>query len=186
VRLSLSASGDLVVNAAPLESDPLPIPALVRFADSAVDREDVKLFHKTTNRELYRQLLDSAPDCYDLLLWNEDSFVTELTRFNLLAFIDGRWTTPPVEDGLLGGTLRQELLGAGLLEEATLTKDHLRTGQILAAINSVRGLLILRPKDLDSWALEPMPDASGCDPLVRPLIRHIHEVMSRREVLGSR
>ena len=113
VRLSLSASGDLTVHAAPLESDPLPVPALVRFADSPVDREDVKLFHKTTNRELYRHLLGSAPDCYDLLLWNEDGFVTELTRFNLLAFIDGRWTTPPVEHGLLGGTLRQELLEAG-------------------------------------------------------------------------
>jgi para-aminobenzoate synthetase / 4-amino-4-deoxychorismate lyase len=182
VRLLLSNSGDLTVNAAPLESDPLPIPSLLRFADSPVDPEDVKLFHKTTNRELYRRLLDSAPDCYDLFLWNEDGFVTELTRFNLLAFIGGRWITPPVEHGLLAGTLRQELLRVGLVEEAALTKVCLRTAQSVAAINSVRGLLVLRPKDVDSWLLEPMPDASDGDIVFRPLIRHIHHVMSRREV----
>jgi para-aminobenzoate synthetase / 4-amino-4-deoxychorismate lyase len=182
VRLSLSISGDLTVDAAPLESDSLPVPALVRFADSPVDREDVKLFHKTTNRELYRHLLGSAPDYYDLFLWNEDEFVTELTRFNLLAFIGDRWITPPVEHGLLAGTLRQELLRVGLVEEAALTKVFLRTAQILAAINSVRGLLVLRPKDVDSWFLEPMPDASTCESDFRPLIRHIQDVMSRREV----
>ncbi len=53
VRLSLSISGHFTVNATPLESDPLPVPALVRVADSPVDREEVKLFHKTTDRELY-------------------------------------------------------------------------------------------------------------------------------------
>ncbi len=182
VRLSLSISGDLTVKAVPLESDPLPVPALVRFADSPVDREDVKLFHKTTNRKLYRHLLGSVPDCYDLLLWNEEGLVTELTRFNLLAFIDGRWTTPPVEHGLLGGTLRQELLSAGLAQEAALPKAGFRSRQVLAAINSVRGLLVLQPNDIDSWLLEPTPDASACDPVFRPLIRHIHQVMSRQQV----
>jgi para-aminobenzoate synthetase / 4-amino-4-deoxychorismate lyase len=92
VRLLLFASGDLAVDAVPLESDPLPVPARVRFAGSAVNRGDLKLFHKTTNRELYLRLLDSTPDCYDVLLWNEDAFVTELTRFNALAWVDGRWT----------------------------------------------------------------------------------------------
>jgi para-aminobenzoate synthetase / 4-amino-4-deoxychorismate lyase len=181
VRLSLSIAGELTVNAASLESDPLPVPALVRFANSSVDREDVKLFHKTSNRELYRHLLGSVPNCYDLVLWNEDAFVTELTRFNLLAF-DGRWTTPPVEHGLLAGTLRQELLRVGLVEEAALTKAQFGTGQVLAAINSVRGMLVLRPKEVDSWFLEPMPDAPECDPIFRPLIRHIRDVMNRREV----
>jgi para-aminobenzoate synthetase/4-amino-4-deoxychorismate lyase len=180
VRLSLSISGHCTVNATPLELDPLPVPALVRVADSPVDREEVKLFHKTTDRELYRHLLGSLPHCYDLLLWNEEAFVTELTRFNLLAFIDGRWTTPPVEHGLLAGTLRQELLRSGLVEEAALTKDASRSERFLAAINSVRGLLVLKPSGVDSWFLEPMPGASTCDPVFSPLIRHVHEVMTER------
>ena len=127
VRLLLSETGDLNIDVTPLESVPLPACAPVRFAGSPVDRAESALFHKTTNRELYRRQLDSAPDCYDVLLWNEDAFVTELTRFNVLACISGQWTTPPVEHGLLRGTLRQELLRTRLVEEADLTKDGRET-----------------------------------------------------------
>jgi para-aminobenzoate synthetase/4-amino-4-deoxychorismate lyase len=178
VRLSLSVSGDLTIEVVPLESDPLPVPALVRFADSPVDRAEPRLFHKTTNRELYRRLLAAAPEYYDLLLWNEDDLVTELTRFNVLAFMDGRWTTPPVEHGLLNGTLRQELLRAGLVKEAELTKDGARNAQALAAVNSVRGLHVLRPKSDDSWLLEPIPECSGDQTNLGPLVHHVNQVMT--------
>jgi para-aminobenzoate synthetase / 4-amino-4-deoxychorismate lyase len=179
-RLSLSASGDLAVDAVPLESDPLPVCALVRFAGSPVDRAKPTLFHKTTNREHYRRLLDSAPDCYDVLLWNEDAFVTELTRFNVLACMGGRWTTPPIEHGLLRGTLRQELLRTHLVEEADLTKDHVRNAQALAVVNSVRGLLMLRPQAHDYWLLEPIPEGSDRHSVFRPLIHHVQRVMKQR------
>jgi para-aminobenzoate synthetase/4-amino-4-deoxychorismate lyase len=180
VRLLLSVSGELSIDATPLESDPLPVPALVTFASSAVDRGDAKLFHKTTNRELYLRLLGSAPDCYDLLLWNKEAFVTELTRFNVLAWMNGRWTTPPVEHGLLCGTLRQELLQAGLVEEADLSKDHLVTAQALAAVNSVRGLLLLRPINDDSWLLEPIHEGPDRDSAFWPLIHHVDQVTGRQ------
>ena len=180
VRLLLSVSGELSIDATPLESDPLPVPALVTFASSAVDRGDAKLFHKTTNRELYLRLLGSAPDCYDLLLWNKEAFVTELTRFNVLAWMNGRWTTPPVEHGLLCGTLRQELLQAGLVEEADLSKDHLVTAQALAAVNSVRGLLLLKPINDDSWLLEPIHEGPDRDSAFWPLIHHVDQVMGRQ------
>jgi para-aminobenzoate synthetase/4-amino-4-deoxychorismate lyase len=180
VRLLLSASGGLAVDAVPLESDPLPVPALVRFAGSAVNRSDPKIFHKTTNRELYLRLLDSAPDCYDVLLWNEDGFVTELTRFNLLACADGRWTTPRIEHGLLCGTLRHELLRAGLVEEMDLTKDHLRTARSLATVNSVRGLLMLRPVADETWLLESIPEDSERDSVFWSLVHYVDKVMNRR------
>ena len=182
VRLLLSASGDLAVDAVPLDSDPLPVPALVRFAGSAVSRGDPKLFHKTTNRELYVRLLDAAPDCYDVVLWNEADFVTELTRFNLLSHVDGRWTTPPIEHGLLGGTLREELLRAGLVEEMDLTKDGLRTARALAAVNSVRGLLTLRPIADATWLLESLPKDSDRDSVFWSLIHHVDKVMNRRTI----
>jgi para-aminobenzoate synthetase / 4-amino-4-deoxychorismate lyase len=179
VRLLLFASGDITVDALPLESDPLPVRARVRFAGSVVNREDPKLFHKTTNRELYLRLLDSAHDCYDVLLWNEGAFVTELTRFNVLAWMDGRWITPGVKHGLLCGTLRQELLRAGLVEEGDLTKDRLVTVPALAAINSVRGLLMLRPITDDSWFLEPIAEGSDYDSAFSPLIHHVVQTMGR-------
>jgi para-aminobenzoate synthetase/4-amino-4-deoxychorismate lyase len=179
VRLLLSVSGELSIDAMSLESDPLPVPALVKYASSAVDRADAKLFHKTTNREPYLRLLGLAPDCYDLFLWNKEAFVTELTRFNVLAWINGRWITPPVEHGLLCGTLRQELLQAGLVEEADLTKDHLVTAQALAAVNSVRGLLMLRPINDDAWFLEPIPEDPDRDSAFWPLIHHVDQVMGQ-------
>jgi para-aminobenzoate synthetase / 4-amino-4-deoxychorismate lyase len=151
----------------------------VRFAGTAVDRRDAKFFHKTTNRELYLRLLDSAPECYDLLLWNGEAFVTELTRFNVLAWMNGRWTTPPVEHGLLCGTLRQELLRAGLVEEADLAKDRIVTAPALAAVNSVRGLLQLRPINDEAWLLEPIHEEPDRDSLFSPLIHHLDQVMGR-------
>jgi para-aminobenzoate synthetase / 4-amino-4-deoxychorismate lyase len=181
VRLLLSVSGEFRVDAVPLESDPLPARAPVKFADSSVDRAEPTLFHKTTNREHYRRLLDSAPDCYDVLLWNENAFVTELTRFNVLACMSGQWTTPPVEHGLLRGTLRQELLRTRLVDEADLTKNQLRNAQALAAVNSVKGLLLLRPQAQDVWILEPMAEGSDCHSLFRPLMHDVHRVMKQRE-----
>jgi hypothetical protein len=68
------------------------------------------------------------------------------------------------------GTLPQELLRTGFVEEANLTKDHVRNAQALAVVNSVRGLLMLRPRAHDSWLLEPIPEGSDCDSLFRPCI----------------
>jgi para-aminobenzoate synthetase/4-amino-4-deoxychorismate lyase len=177
VRLLLSVSGDLSVDVLPLGSDPLPACALVRFANSPVDKAKPTLFHKTTDRELYRRLLDSMPDCYDVLLWNEDTFVTELTRFNVLACTGGQWKTPPVEHGLLRGTLCQELLRVRLVEEAGLTKHDVRNAQAIAAINSVRGLLMLKPQAYDVWLLEPVTKDSAANPMFRPVVDHVQRVM---------
>jgi branched-subunit amino acid aminotransferase/4-amino-4-deoxychorismate lyase len=107
--------------------------------------------------------------------------VTELTRFNVLARMDDQWTTPPVEHGLLNGTLRQELLRAGLVKEAELTKDCARNAQALAAVNSVRGLLMLRPKGDDSWLLEPIPECLDGHAAFGPLVHQVVQVMNRRE-----
>ncbi len=104
----------------------------------------------------------------------------------MLACIAGQWTTPPVEHGLLRGTLRQELLGTRLVEEAELTKDGLRNAHALAAINSVRGVLMLRPKSHDLWLLEPILEGSDCYSVFGPLVRHVHQVMSLPESPANR
>ena len=161
----------------PLQSDPLPPDALVKLANSPVDSDETILFHKTTHRQRYCDLLKLAPDCYDLLLWNGQGFVTELTRFNLLAFLDGQWTTPPIEHGLLPGSLRQELLRTGIIREMPLKKGDLRTAKALSAINSVRGMLILSQSSEDSWLLEPVRGSSDRDALFAPLFHGIERLM---------
>ncbi len=179
VRILLSAAGDITIHMAPLSSDPIPSRAQVRFADFPVDRAELMLFHKTTNREIYRRLLDSAPDCYDVMLWNKEGLVTELTRFNLIAHVDGKWKTPRVEHGLLRlrGTLCQELLADHLLEKADLTKCELKNSQSIAVLNSVRGLLALNPLPNDTWLLEPLTEDSDRDPKLRPLICRVGRLM---------
>ncbi len=181
VRLLLSRSGKLAVNVVPLKSDPLPPQALVKFAKLPVNSAETMLFHKTTHRQFYRDLLELAPECYDLLLWNEQAFVTELTRFNLLSFADGQWTTPPLEHGLLAGSLRQELLQTGVIRERPLTKYDLGTATALAAINSVRGMLILSRSSEDYWILEPTVKPSDRDIVFAPLFHCIERLMHPRE-----
>jgi para-aminobenzoate synthetase/4-amino-4-deoxychorismate lyase len=178
VRLLLASSGDLTVEAVPLEADPLPRPALVKFANLPVDKAEPMLFHKTADRALYRRLLHSLPDCYDVLLWNKDAFVTELTRFNVLVCTGGQWQTPSMEQGLLRGTLCQELLRGSLVEEAGLTKHDVRNAQAIAAVNSVRGLVMLRPEGPEAWFLELMAEDSDRDPVFRPLIAQVRQLMN--------
>jgi hypothetical protein len=66
-----------------------------------------------------------------------------------------------------------------LVAEADLTKDQVRNAQALAAVNSVRGLLMLRPQSHDSWLLEPTTEESGRLSVFKPLIHHLHRLMNQ-------
>jgi para-aminobenzoate synthetase/4-amino-4-deoxychorismate lyase len=158
VRLLLSATGDTKVETAPLDDDPIPPRVLVRLAGSPVDPADLTLFHKSTDRSIYRRLLRAAPDCYDVLLWNKEHFVTELTRFNVITWIRGKWKTPRIQNGVLNGTLRQELLANDRIEEADLTIREVRNAESICAVNSVRGILMMKPCATDTWFLERVTD----------------------------
>jgi para-aminobenzoate synthetase/4-amino-4-deoxychorismate lyase len=106
------------------------------FADAPIDPGDVFLYHKTTNRRVY----DAArrPDADDVILWNADRQVTETTIANIVAEIDGRKLTPPVECGLLPGTFRAQLLDDHVIEEGVITIDQIREASSLWLVNSVR------------------------------------------------
>jgi para-aminobenzoate synthetase/4-amino-4-deoxychorismate lyase len=79
-----------------------------------------------------------------VILWNEFGDVTEATDYNVVAEVDGRMVTPPVESGLLAGTLRAELLANGTIEERRVTLDQLRGAVRLWLVNSVRGMVEAR------------------------------------------
>ena len=74
-----------------------------------------------------------------VLLWNDAGEITEATDANVVVEIDGRKVTPPVECGLLAGTMRGALLDAGEVTEQRVTVDQLRSGATFWLINSVRG-----------------------------------------------
>ncbi|HLR64701.1 MAG TPA: bifunctional chorismate-binding protein/class IV aminotransferase [Pseudogracilibacillus sp.] len=112
--------------------------AVVTFADEPIHRNNIYLYHKTTNRKIYQERKEQHPDVFDVLLMNERHEVTEFTIGNLVIELDGKLYTPPVTSGLLAGTFRQYLLNAGQIEEKVLYKEDVLKAEKIWLINSVR------------------------------------------------
>ncbi len=138
VRLVLSRKGCVKVETAPLKNASQNRALSVRISPLPVDSLDPLLFHKTTRREPYTSRLNMYPLCEEIILINERGEATECSIGNLVAKLDGRYVTPPISCGLLGGTFRAELLSRGKLTEQVLIVDDLKRAEALYMINSVR------------------------------------------------
>lgn len=135
LRLVSTRSGAFSLVAEPLPEWPESF--RVALAAQPIDARDAMFYHKTTSRNRYDSL--RVPDFDETLLYNEAGEITEGT-FTTVAFRrEGHWFTPPVECGLLPGTLRAELIDRGELREARLMVDELATVDELRVFNSVRG-----------------------------------------------
>ena len=137
VRLTLSRDGHVRVTMAPLGRT--LVPQSFAFASSPVDERDVRLYHKTSQRDVYDRHRHARPDVFDVLLWNTRGQLTEFTRGNLVVELDGVRVTPPVSCGLLAGTFRQQLLDEGAIVEGVIECDDLDRVTRLWFINSLRG-----------------------------------------------
>jgi para-aminobenzoate synthetase/4-amino-4-deoxychorismate lyase len=143
VRLLVGSDGRPRTEAARLPPAPTgPLP--VALARARVDRGDRLLFHKTTRREAYDVRRAERPDAFDVVLQNGEGELTELTIGNLVAEIDGERLTPPLDAGLLPGTMRGELLERGEAREAVLRPADLARASRLWLVNSVRGQVPIR------------------------------------------
>ncbi len=140
LRFLLAADGRGEIQSAPFAPATAPF-FRVALARRPVDRADVFLYHKTTNRRVYEAAKADFPDHDDVILFNEDGEATESTIANLVVEIDGALCTPPVDCGLLPGVARAELLARGGLRERRITRAELRAAQRLFLLNSVRGLV---------------------------------------------
>lgn len=138
VRLLLDEDGHVRTAASFL---PVAAAAPVRagLAAMPVDAADAFLYHKTTRRTVHEAAAASRPGCDEVLLWNQDGYLTETAIANVAVCREGRWVTPPVSDGLLPGTMRADLLGRGVLEEGRIPVSSLSAASRLVALNSVRG-----------------------------------------------
>jgi len=124
VRLRLPPDGVPCVESVPLS--PLPSgPLPVALAGAPVSRADTFLCHKTTHRAAYEARRSARPDCFDVLLWNEEGELTEFTIGSLVIEQGGRLWTPPRACGLLDGTFRAELLAEGGVQERVLHREDL-------------------------------------------------------------
>jgi len=140
VRLLVSADGTPRIESTVLQdTEPRDNPVVVPIARKPMTASNTFLFHKTTQRDEYESRAQEHPEAFDVLLWNERGEVTEFTRGNLVAEIDGKRVTPPLESGLLGGTFREELLHRGEIEERVLSLEDIQAARKIWFVNSVRG-----------------------------------------------
>ena len=112
---------------------------IVTLSTTPMDRADVRLYHKTTERAVYDEMRASSPDAFDVVLWNAAREITELTRGNIVVEIDGERVTPPVSCGLLPGVLRAELLERREIRERVVTVAELLDARRVWFINALRG-----------------------------------------------
>lgn len=147
-RLTLGRSGQIELAAQP--AAPIEQPIRCALAKAPVDSNNTFLFHKTTNRRVYEQHQEQAPDAFSVLLWNEREELTEFTIGNLVAEKDGRFYTPPVSSGLLAGIYREQLIEEGRVETKVLKKDELHIFDAIWFVNSVRGWMEV---ELDNYPM---------------------------------
>ena len=139
VRVLLHENGEIEVLGQAIK--PLDPEFKAILAEAPISRANPFLFHKTTNRNVYEGFQMNNPDFQDVLLWNEEGFITEFTNGNVVVKINGDLYTPPVEAGLLAGTFRQELIRKKEIKVKNISKADLNNAEEIWFINSVRGKL---------------------------------------------
>ncbi len=139
VRLLLVRGGNITIENFAFTEDTSGRLVRLRLAKSPIDSWNVFLYHKTTRREVYDQARREQPDCDDVLFTNERGELTESTIGNLVVLLNGRLITPPLDSGVLPGTLRANLLAKGEIREQVLTHADLPRCEKIFLINSLRG-----------------------------------------------
>lgn len=140
VRLLLSPSGAIAVEAGPLPPTPSE-PVSVALVPLPVSPADFRLRHKTSDRRFYDAARQGSK-CFDVAFVAPDGQVTEGSFTSIFVERDGLLHTPPLSAGLLPGILRAKLLGTGRAVEALVRPDDLAQGFYVG--NAVRGLIRAR------------------------------------------
>ena len=138
IRLIVNKGGDPKLEVLPLSSSRKEVK--LKLAKYPVDSRNIFLFHKTTNREVYDRAKKGVFDCDDVLLFNESGQITETSIANIFLEKEGSLFTPPVECGLLPGTLRASMLKKKEVSEKILSLDDFLIADRIFVGNSVRGL----------------------------------------------
>jgi para-aminobenzoate synthetase/4-amino-4-deoxychorismate lyase len=143
VRLLVTRRGHGRCEAVAVDAAALQFRDIV-LAAGPIDRNDVFLYHKTTQRAVYEAAIKACPGTDDVLLFNEAGEMTETTVANIAVEIGGVLNTPPVRCGLLPGAQRAMMLEQGLLRERVVTIDEVLGSPDIRLLNSLRGMQRVR------------------------------------------
>src|SRR5699024_12485807 len=82
VKLSLNVNGVFDISTAPLIIKEKV--KYVSLANKPINKKNVFLYHKTSNRSIYNNLKAEIQDVIVVILWNEQNELTEFTICNLV------------------------------------------------------------------------------------------------------
>lgn len=139
VRLLVAKDGTMRVQNTLLDAQDTTTPRRVCLAPAPVSSDDLFLYHKTTNRDVYERMKASCPEFDEVILWNERGEITEATTANVIMELDGERVTPALSSGLLAGVYRQWLLEQKAVRERVVRREDLQRCTGFWLVNSVRG-----------------------------------------------
>jgi 4-amino-4-deoxychorismate lyase/para-aminobenzoate synthetase/4-amino-4-deoxychorismate lyase len=137
VRVLLARSGAIAIETRERQSWPhavMPVSIVPRPTDAT----DIRLRHKTTDRQLYHAALQ-AGGTFEVLMTDGEGFLTEGCFSNIFVERGDILITPPLSRGLLPGVLRQSLIDMGEAVEGELRPSDLEKGCFIG--NAARGLV---------------------------------------------
>lgn len=137
VRMLVSRGGAMAIEVREHRTWPQPIMQL-KAVQRPVKADDWRLHHKTTDRSIYREALSSG-GTYEVMMLDEDGFVTEGCFSNIFVERGDKLVTPPLSRGVLPGVLRASLLGCGEAVEGDLKPFDLERGFFIG--NAARGMV---------------------------------------------
>ncbi|MGP5035436.1 aminodeoxychorismate synthase component I [Brachybacterium alimentarium] len=142
LRLRLALDGTLTLTTRALDA-PQPGPVRLVLDTVPIDPSSPAVRHKTTDREHLTAALARARDregaADDVVLVGPTGLVTETSIATLMVRLDGRWCTPPLEDGCLPGIGRRLALERGEAALRSITAAELAAADEIAVVSSVRG-----------------------------------------------
>ena len=142
-RVKIEAThGRLSIKSMPLDKIKTPVRlALSRYPLGA------KVQHrktKTNLRDFYegeRARICAQTEATEVIFINEDDFICEGSFTSIFVKLGDQLYTPPLDEGILPGVLRQALIDTGEASEKRLTLNDLKQSENIYVGNSLRGLL---------------------------------------------
>ena len=137
IRLLLARSGAISVEVAPVPDRPVA-PVEVAIVPLPVASTDFRLRHKTSDRDFYDRAR-RASGRFEVIFERSDGYLTEGSFSSLFVPGDDVLLTPPLDDALLPGILRAELIERGQAIERRVRAADLSDGFFIG--NALRGLV---------------------------------------------
>ncbi len=139
VRILLDESGKMQI--AQTKLDDIAADYKITLSEHRTDSNDIFFFHKTTNRKLFERELKRTRDngFFDVIFLNEKNEITEGSITNIYITKNGTTSTPPLECGLLNGTIRQHMIKRDEIKEKIITRDDLKNADAVYISNSIIG-----------------------------------------------